>query len=279
MGRRFEGKSVFITGASAGIGAALARAFAREGALVALAARRPERLAEVRSAIEQESGTAIAVVCDVCDHDSTERAVADTVEAFGGIDVAVANAGFGVSNAFDKLTVDDFRRQFETNVFGLLETIKAVLPHLKESKGRLALVSSVMGRVGAPATSPYCASKFAVTGLAESLYYELAEDGVSVTCIEPGLVESDFRMTDNQGQFDPGKKDPAPQWLMMSSGKAARHIVGVIYRRKPEAVITMHGKLGVFLCRHFPRSFRTLVRLMTRGRIDEVQRRKRPVSE
>ena len=260
MAGRFQRSSVFITGASSGIGEALARAFALEGARLALAARRLERLESVRQELMPAAAEVLAVPCDVTSRPSLDAAVAQTAEAFGGIDVAVANAGFGVTGFFQDLSTADFRRQFETNVFGLLDTVYAVLPHVRASKGRLALISSVSGRVGSPASSPYVASKFAVTGLAESIYYDLRADGVSVTCIEPGFVESKIRMTDNAGRFHEDWNDPVPPWLVVPRDRAARAIVSAIYKRKPEAVITGHGKLAVWSARHFPRTVRFIQR-------------------
>lgn len=260
MAGRFQGSSVFITGASSGIGEALARAFALEGARLALAARRLERLESVRQELIPAAAEVLAVPCDVTSRPSLDAAVAQTAEAFGGIDVAVANAGFGVTGFFQDLSTADFRRQFETNVFGLLDTVYAVLPHVRASKGRLALISSVSGRVGSPGSSPYVASKFAVTGLAESIYYDLRADGVSVTCIEPGFVESKIRMTDNAGRFHEDWNDPVPPWLVVPRDRAARAIVSAIYKRKPEAVITGHGKLAVWSARHFPRTVRFIQR-------------------
>ena len=260
MAGRFQGSSVFITGASSGIGEALARAFALEGARLALAARRLERLESVRQELIPAAAEVLAVPCDVTSRPSLDAAVAQTAEAFGGIDVAVANAGFGVTGFFQDLSTADFRRQFETNVFGLLDTVYAVLPHVRASKGRLALISSVSRRVGSPASSPYVASKFAVTGLAESIYYDLRADGVSVTCIEPGFVESKIRMTDNAGRFHEDWNDPVPPWLVVPRDRAARAIVSAIYKRKPEAVITGHGKLAVWSARHFPRTVRFIQR-------------------
>lgn len=271
MARRFEGKSVFITGASSGIGAALGIEFAKEGARVALAARREDKLEEVRTRITGMGGRAIIVPCDVTDRASLDHAVVRAAEAFGGLDVAVANAGFGVNGAFEGLSTDDFRRQFDTNVFGAIDTVYAVLPHLIQSRGRLVLVSSVFGRLGAPTSSAYCASKFALCGLAESIDYELASSGVSVTCISPGVVASNFRMVDNANRFHPDLSDPAPPFLIVPTEKAARHMVRAIYRRRFEAVITFHGKLGVFLNRHFPRTFRRLFRLAAQGRMEKLE--------
>lgn len=275
MARRFQGKTAFITGASSGIGAALGRALADEGARVALVARNEAALNAVRESIAANGGAALALVADVTDRAALDTAVSRTVEAFGGIDVAVANAGFGVNGVFSKLSTADFRRQFEVNVFGVIETAYAVLPHLERSRGRLGLVSSVMGRVGFPASSAYCASKFAVCGLAECLYYDLGERGVSVTCINPGIVESNIRRRDNLGILHDEWRDPAPPFLIVPVDKAARAIVRALHRRQFEVVITGHGKVIVTLARHFPRALRALTRVSARGRSEQIERAKR----
>ncbi len=260
MADRFRGKTVLITGASSGIGESLAHVFADEGARLALTARRLDRLETIREALTGKGAEVLAIQCDVTDRAALDAAVAQTAESFGGIDVAIANAGFGVTGSFQKLSTNDFRRQFETNYFGLIDTIYAVLPYLQASKGRLVLLSSVAGRIGSPWNAPYASSKFAVTGLAESIYYDLLRDGVSVTSIEPGYVESDIRMTDNEGRFRTEWKDPVPQWLVVRRDPAARAIVKAIYKRKPQAIITGHGKVFVWLARHFPRTVRFVQR-------------------
>jgi short-subunit dehydrogenase len=274
MAKLFEGKTVLITGASAGIGEALARSFARHGAKVVLTARRADRLDALRDAIVSDGGQALAVACDVTSRESLDAAMQQAVEVFGGIDVVVANAGFGVSGAVTKLETEDFRRQFETNVFGLIDTAYAALPHLVTSKGRLGLVGSVMGRVGLPASAPYCASKYAVNGFADSIYYDLADRGVAVTTINPGLVASELRSVNNRGEYT-GKKDPAPQWLVMPAEKAAEQIVRGLYKCKPEVVVTRLGKLIIFLNRHFPWLVRFALRQGSKGKLDKVEAAKR----
>lgn len=266
---------MFITGGSSGIGAALGVAFAQEGARVALAARSADRLADARSAVEEVGGEAIALECDVTDRASIDQAVARTVDAFGGLDVVVANAGFGVDGPLAKLETADYRRQFDTNVFGVIDTVYATLPYLLRSKGRLGIVSSVLGKIGRPTMSPYAASKFALCGFAESIYYELADQGVSVTCINPGLVESSFRMVDNDGSFRSEWKDPAPRFFVMPADRAARDILRALYRRRFEAIITYHGKLGVFVNRLFPGLVRVAQRRLTKGRIGDFDRSER----
>src|SRR5207245_10100007 len=110
-----------------------------------------------------------------------------------------ANAGFGVVGPFALLTLDDYRRQFETNVFGVLRTLKATLADVRRTRGRIAVIGSVSGHIATPGSSPYAMSKFAVRALAEALGHELARSGVSVTLVSPGDVASEFRRCDQQG--------------------------------------------------------------------------------
>jgi NAD(P)-dependent dehydrogenase (short-subunit alcohol dehydrogenase family) len=266
MSTRFQNKVVFITGGSAGIGAALGMAFAREGARVVLSARHQDALDQVVRKIQESGGEAMAVVCDVTDRASLDAAVKKAVDSFGGIDVAVANAGFGVSGRLQDLTTSDYRRQFELNFFGMLDTIYATVPELKKSRGRLVLISSIMGKFGRAGSSPYASSKHAVCGLADSLYYELIDEGVAVTCINPGLVESHFRMVDNKNEYQADVPDPAPRFFVVPAPKAARQILRAVHRRKKEAVITGHGKVIVFVARHFPGLARVTLRLASRSR-------------
>lgn len=256
----FEGRAVLITGASSGIGAALAREFAREGAGLLLAARRVERLAALAVELERVGRRAVAIGCDVTRGGDLERAVARGREALGRLDVVVANAGFGVVGPLESLALDDYRRQFETNVFGVLRTVYAALPELKRTRGRLAIMGSVLGHIGLPGASPYVMSKFAVRGLAESLGHELARAGVSVTLVSPGVVESELRLVDNRGVLHSEARDRAPAWVRVPAERAARQIVRAVARGRREAVITGHGKATVFLQRHSPWLLAALVR-------------------
>ena len=249
--------AVLVTGASSGIGAALAREYGKRGARVALLARRKDKLEEVS---RQVPGS-VPIVCDVTDDASVERAVAEALRAFGGLDVVVANAGIGINGPFEELSLDDFRRQFETNVFGVLRTVKATIPALKRSSGRLGLLGSVSGFLSLPGTSAYAMSKFAVRALAEALGAELASAGVSVTHIAPGFVESEIRKVDNLGQLHAARRDPIPPFLVMSNARAAHEIADAIQARRAEAIITSHGKVASFVAQRFPRTVHAVVRL------------------
>lgn len=201
---------------------------------------------------------------DVTHRNSLDRAVQKAKETFGGIDTVIANAGFGVVGPIEKLTVEDYRRQFETNVFGMLHTIYATLGELKKTKGRLALMGSVAGYFSEAGRSPYAMSKFSVRALAEALRFELMPAGISVTLISPGFVESEIRKVDNLGRVNPVTKDRAPRWLIMNTLKAARQMVKAIERRKRERIITTHGKIMVLIQRHLPWALYPFIRYRLR---------------
>jgi short-subunit dehydrogenase len=265
--QRFAGQVVFITGASSGIGEALAREFARAGADLALAARRVDRLERLAADLRELGRRALVLPCDVTAAGDLDRAAARARETLGRIDVVVANAGFGVMGPLETLTLDDYRRQFETNVFGVLRTVYATLDDVTRARGRLVLLGSVSGHLALPGASAYAMSKFAVRGLAEALAHELAPRGVAVTLVSPGLVESEMRHVDNRGRWHAEAAGGAPKRLIVPVATAARHIVRAVARRRREAVITRHGKLAVFLQRHAPWLVRKVVgRLGVRSR-------------
>jgi NADP-dependent 3-hydroxy acid dehydrogenase YdfG len=182
-----------ITGASTGIGAATARHAVEAGWRVALAARSEDKLAELVQELGEEH--AFAQPCDVTEFSSQEALVGATLERFGQIDAAFANAGFGAARGFLKEDPDQWRQMILTNVLGVAYTIRAVMPHFKErNAGHFLLTSSVAGRRSLPG-SLYSATKWAVTGMGESLRQELRqEEGsqVRVTLIEPGMVDTPF---------------------------------------------------------------------------------------
>jgi short-subunit dehydrogenase len=250
--RRFDGKTVLITGASSGIGESLGREFAGRGAAVVLTARRKDRLDTLATGLEAAGHPALAVACDVTRDGDLEAAVAAAVERFGHLDVAVANAGFGVPGNIADLGLDDFRRQFETNVFGVLRTLYAALPELRRNRGTLVLIGSVSGHVATPGTAAYAMSKFAVRALALALRSELRREGVKVVLVSPGFVDSEIRKIDRQGRVHENARDPIPAWLRMPSDEAARKIANATARGSREAVVTLHGKLLVLLSRLAP---------------------------
>ncbi|MFM1964956.1 MAG: hypothetical protein RL134_681 [Actinomycetota bacterium] len=181
-------RTAFITGASTGIGRATAQRFQAEGWNVVATMRSPEDGADL-AALPRVLVTRL----DVTDSASIAAAVSEARATFGGIDVLVNNAGFGAYGALEVTDMEVIRRQFDTNVIGLMEVTKAVLPTMREQgSGVIVNISSVGGRMAFPLGSLYHGSKFAVEGLSEALTYELAPLGIAVKIIEPGLIDTEF---------------------------------------------------------------------------------------
>lgn len=274
----FRDKVVLITGASSGIGESLALECATLGAKLALAARRTDLLEALAKKIAQNGAAMpLAIECDVTRDGDCERTVAETVRQFGKLDVAIANAGFGVVGEFRKLTIADYRRQLETNLFGVLRTLYAALPEVEKARGNLAIIGSVAGWGSTPSVSPYSMSKFALRALADAITPELAPLGVKVTLISPGFIVSNIRRVDNHGVFHPGAKDNVPAWIQVSTERAARETLSAIARGRREKVISAHGRLAVTLTRFAPWVLRAMNRqTVKKGRRNAARPRSQP---
>jgi NADP-dependent 3-hydroxy acid dehydrogenase YdfG len=183
-----QSKTVFITGASTGIGKATALYFQQQGWNVIATMRDPEHGKELQ-ALDRVLVTAL----DVTNSNSIQRATKAGIERFHSVDVLVNNAGFGAYGPLEATSMETVRRQFDTNVIGLLETTKAVLPHFRtQHSGVIVNVSSIGGKVTFPLGSLYHGTKFAVEGISESLSYEMQAIGVKVKLVEPGAIKTDF---------------------------------------------------------------------------------------
>jgi len=249
---RYSGLVAWVTGGGSGIGRALAIEFAAGGGDVALSGRRVDKLEEVAGEVRKLGARALVVPCDVTDEAACDAAVRAIVSGLGKIDVAFANAGFGASGRIEQLTAEVWRRQFDVNVVGVVNTAKWSLPELRKTNGRLVLVSSVMGMLAIPGQGPYSASKFAVRAIGLTLAQELHGSGVSCTTIYPGFVESEIAQVGADGRFDATRVDKRPKKFMWTGDKAARVIWSAVMKRKREFVFTGHGKVGAFLGRHMP---------------------------
>lgn len=181
-------KTILITGTSSGIGKATAKKFALEGWNVIATMRSPEKEHEL-----SKMGNVFLTKLDVKDKESIASAIALGIGKFGRIDAVVNNAGFGVLGAFEKTTQEQILEQFAVNVFGVMDVIKAILPHFRENQSGLIInITSQGGRVTFPTCSLYHSTKFAIEGFSESLAYELLSQNISVKIIEPGSTESNF---------------------------------------------------------------------------------------
>jgi NAD(P)-dependent dehydrogenase (short-subunit alcohol dehydrogenase family) len=186
-----ETKVWLITGASSGLGRALAKAVLDRGGRVVATARDPEQVSDL---VDRDPERAIATQLDVTDPAQARAAVAAGVDAFGRIDVVVNNAGYGLFGALEEVPDDELRREFDTNVFGAVNVIRAVLPQLRSQRaGHLVQISSLEGVAPAVAgESAYAGTKFAAEGIAEGLAKDVAHLGIGVTIVEPGPVRTDF---------------------------------------------------------------------------------------
>jgi short-subunit dehydrogenase len=258
MDKLFEDKVVLITGASSGLGKALAYEFAKNGANVILLARRFELISQIANELTTNFTKCIAVRCDVTKDGEIENAVKEGLKYFKKIDIVIANAGLGIPGNFENIKLEDYRRQFETNVFGVLRTIYATLSELKKSQGHICVIGSVAGYVSfATGSSPYIMSKFAVRGLINPLHLELSQYNISVTHIMPGSIDTEFNKSN-----DIGKKLGL---VKMKPEKAAKLILIAIKNKKLEVILTKHGKLVVFLEHYTPFLLRSLSKIFKKN--------------
>jgi len=181
-------KTIVITGASSGIGKATAQFFLNKGWNVVATMRKPENEKDLK-----EGDSLKLVSLDVQDTDSIKNAIAQSITAFGKIDVWLNNAGYGAFGPMETGTKEQIQRQFDVNFFGLIDCIKAIAPHFKQNKaGVIINITSIGGLLTLPTFSVYNASKFALEGLSEGLWYELQPFGIQVKVVEPGGVKTDF---------------------------------------------------------------------------------------
>ncbi len=243
---------VWITGASSGIGRAMAFEWARLGYRVVLSARRKEALEKVANDITNSGGKALVIPCDIMEESAIENTVHEIIKTWMRLDIVVANAGFGVFGSIEKLSAKDWNRQLQGNVTGLALTVKHALPYLKKYNGRIGLVGSVAAYLPNPNLGAYGASKAAVHSIGKTLQVELMGSGVSCTTLHPGFVASEIAKIDNDGVWHPEQTDPRPSKLIWPTDKAAKVIVNAILRRKRNYIFTIHGKIFVWLQRWLP---------------------------
>lgn len=188
-----KGQTAIITGASAGIGEAIARRLAREGATVVITARRQDRLDTIKQEIEAAGGRAIAIAGDVNSVAVRERLVNETMQATGQIDALINNAGYGQRGPIEIVPLDAIRQNFETNLFSVIGLTQLVIPIMrKQNSGRIVNISSVASKVARPLSSVYDATKHALEAISDGLRGELAPFGIQVVVIEPGFIITEF---------------------------------------------------------------------------------------
>ncbi len=232
-----------VTGASSGIGRATALLLAREGARLALVARREGLLREVAQEIERMGREALTLPADVTRQEEVERAVAQTVARWGRVDILAACAGAYVRAPVLQMTVADVERSMAVNFYGVLYAVQAVLPHMVGQRGgHIVLVSSADGKKGIPPDGPYVAAKFAVAGLGDILRQELRPYGIAVTTVFPGRVDT------------PMIAHLRVPWISakIPPKAVARAILQALRRRTPEVILPLQVRLFVYVSALFP---------------------------
>jgi len=246
-------KVVIITGASSGIGKALAIDFAQRGANLVVAARNYVALCELTDTlIKQYNIKAVAVQCDVAVESDCEYLIKQTVLTFGRIDVLINNAGISMRALFKDVEIDVLKRVMDINFWGTVYCTKYALPELLKSKGSLVGVSSVAGYKGLPGRSGYSASKFAMNGFLEVLRVENLHNGLHVLTACPGFTASNIRFTALSKDGSQQGESTLEEDKMMTAEEVARRIADGVENRTRTLIMTRQGKLAVLLSKFVP---------------------------
>jgi NADP-dependent 3-hydroxy acid dehydrogenase YdfG len=245
----FRDKVVIITGASSGIGEALACHLAKEGAFLALAARSAERLETVAAECRRLGAKAVSVPTDVSDEEQCKVLVASALNTYGRIDALVNNAGFAVGARFDNLpSLSLFVEVLNTNFLGSVYCTFYALPHLKETMGRVVAVSSVAARIPFPYYSSYTASKYAMAGFFDVIRMELDGSGVSVTTIYPDFVATRFSANVRDADGHPrGQNARGYSRRTMTAQECAQRIAKAAVARRREVTLSTRGRLAPWI--------------------------------
>jgi NAD(P)-dependent dehydrogenase (short-subunit alcohol dehydrogenase family) len=261
----FAGKSVVITGGSRGLGLIMARELADEGARVTLVARDEAELGRAAEDIRmrQPFADVLTVVGDVRKRYEAERGIAQALDRFGRIDVLINNAGIIQVGPIDHMQLSDYEDAMSTHFWGPLYTTLAALPHMRrQGEGRIVNISSIGGRVGLPHLVPYAASKFALTGLSDSMRYELSGENILITTVCPGLMRTGSPLN----ALFKGNHPQEYAWFAISDSlplatidaeRAARQIIAACRRGDAELVITVQAKLAILARTAAPELFAT----------------------
>jgi dehydrogenase/reductase SDR family member 7B len=245
-------KVVIITGASSGIGKALAFEMAAMNAVVVIAARSEDKLAEIESALKADGKRVLAVRTDVTQEADCKDLIGKTVAAFGRVDVLINNAGISMRALFEQADLKVIRELMEVNFWGTVYCTKYALPYLLQSKGSLVGVSSIAGFKGLPGRTGYTASKFAMQGLLETIRIETMKRGLHVLIACPAFTASNIRKTALAADGSPQGESPRNEDSLMKAEDVARKIIIAIKKRRRILVISPRGKLIVILNKLFP---------------------------
>ncbi len=249
---KLHGKVVVITGASSGIGMACAREFSQLGCHVVIAARNIANLKELESEITSTGAKVLAVPTDVSIEEDCSRLVEQTIKTFGRLDILINNAGISMRALFYDTSPDVLKKLMDVNFWGTVYCTKFALPHLLESKGSVAGVSSIAGIHGLPGRTGYSASKFAMHGFLEALRIENLKKGLHVMIVAPGFTQSNIRRTALVADGASQGESPRDEKKMMTAQKVAWYIARGIHKRKRTLILTTQGKMVNLLKKFAP---------------------------
>ena len=254
-----KNKVIIITGASSGIGKALAFALAKKGNKLVLAGRNKEKLNAVLQKMNEVNISAISIVTDVCKKEDCKNLINKCITEFGRIDVLINNAGISMRALFNESDLEVIDKVMNTNFWGTVFCTKYALPYLLQSNGSLVGVSSIAGHIGLPERSAYSASKFAMNGFLESVRSENMENDLHVLIACPGFTASNIRKAALTKDGTPQKESPRNEQKMMTAEKVAKNIICAIDCKKDTLTLSINGKLAVWLNRFFPKLAKRLV--------------------
>lgn len=250
--KNFTNKTVIVTGASSGIGEALAREFAARGARVVLGARSIQKLQLIAGEIRDRGGEAVYCAVDVTKPEECRELIGTAVREFGGVDVLVCNAGLSMRALFDDVDLDVLHRLMDVNFWGTVNCCKYALPYLQASKGSVVGVSSVAGLHGLPGRTGYSASKYAMTGFLETLRIENLKKGLHVMIACPGFTASNVRFSALTADGSQQGETPRNEAKMMTAAEVARIIARDVLRRKRLCLMEAEGRATHFVKKFAP---------------------------
>lgn len=252
MNNLFKDKVVIVTGASSGIGEAIAREFALNGSKVVLAARSEKKLESIVASLKSQNHDVFSIVTDVCLESDCRNLVEKTIERYGRINILVNNAGISMRASFIDVDLNVLHRLMNVNFWGTVYCTKYALPYLLESKGSLVGVSSIAGFHGLPGRTGYSASKFAIHGFLETIRIENLKKGLHVMIIAPGFTASEIRIHALTSDGKEQGESPRDERHLMSAEYVAKWVLKGIRKKKRNKLLTWEGRLTALFQRIVP---------------------------
>jgi short-subunit dehydrogenase len=270
QGEDAAGKVALITGASRGLGLAMAQELAEQGAVLAICARDRDELDWAREELARGGADVLAIQCDVGSHDDVQRTVREVMGRFGRVDILINNAGTITVGPAQAQTLTDYQEAMDTMFWGTLYPTLAVLPHMMERRsGRIANVTSIGGKISVPHLLPYSCAKFAAVAFSEGLHAEVAKYGIKVTTVVPGLMRTGSFVNawfkgQNRAEYGWFSLSSAMPVLAMNGRRAARQIVAAIRRGQAEIILTPQARLLAMMNGLFPGTTSELMAVVNR---------------